>query len=306
MKLSGEQIAEEVLRLRLSQILVNEEYKAGKFKIPVHLAMGHEAVAVALNHVLEEGDRLVLSHRNIEFNLARLGKLRPVLDEYLLKPTGLAGGKLGSMNLVNPSRGIIYTSSILGNNFPVAAGLAMAEKVTERNGAVFVLGGDGSIEEGSFYENLLNAKTWGLGLIFIIENNEWSLGTHITERRCPIDIEKLAGSVGISYLQMKGNEVEKYIETFRSTRERALKEKTPICIEVMVKTLGDRHADDGRYINYHAGPSPVVDILKHAPLGGILRETEEDPVFVVQKEIGKEKLLEIGENIMKDLQKELA
>src|SRR3989344_108092 len=133
-EVTNEKIAEETLRLRLGQILINEEYKAGKFKIPVHLAMGHEAVAVALNHVLEEGDKLVLSHRNIEFNLARLGKLRPILDEYLLKPTGLAGGKLGSMNLINPARGIIYTSSILGNNFPVAAGIAMAEKVTERNG----------------------------------------------------------------------------------------------------------------------------------------------------------------------------
>ena len=107
---SDEKIAEEILRLRISQISINEEYKAGKFKIPVHLALGHEAIAVALNHIFQDGDKLILSHRNMAYNLVRLGKLRPILDEYFLKPTGLAGGKLGSMNLINPSRGIIYAS----------------------------------------------------------------------------------------------------------------------------------------------------------------------------------------------------
>jgi len=78
-----------MIRLRLSQILVNEEYKQGKFKIPVHLALGHEAIAVAVHHAMGDGDKLILSHRNIAYNLARLGSLRAVLDEYFLKPSGL-------------------------------------------------------------------------------------------------------------------------------------------------------------------------------------------------------------------------
>lgn len=305
MDISLEQIAEAFLRLRLSQILINEEYKRGEFKVPVHLAMGHEAIAVALNFILQEEDKLILSHRNIAYNLARLGSLRPILHEYLLKDSGLMGGRLGSMNLINPSRGIIYSSSILGNNFPVAVGIAMAHKLRNQPYVTFVLGGDGSIEEGSFYESLLNAKSWGTSLVFVIENNGWSLGTHILERRCSIDLEEFTNSLGIFYLKLGGNHSPEYIEALANVREKSLHENNPVCIEVLVKTLGDRRADDGRYINYHAGPSPVVDVLKHAPEAGILRENEEDPLFVMREELGREKFNQMSRKIMKELQEEI-
>ncbi len=297
---NDKKIAEEILRLRISQLLINEEYKAGKFKIPVHLALGHESVAVAMNHVLEDGDKLILPHRNAAYNLARLGKLRPILDEYLLKPTGLSGGKLGSMNVINPERGIIYSSSILGNNFPVSAGVAMAEKVKEKNSVVFVFGGDGSMEEGSFYESLVLAKTLGLRLVFMIENNEWSLGTSISERRCNIDLKQMAGSVNIPYFKLEGNHCHKYIEALKGVREEALRSNGPICIEVAVKTLGDRIADDGHFINYHAGPAPTVDTTKT-----ILKENEDDPVFVVKEEMGLEKFGRLKDELMVELQKEI-
>jgi len=303
-------IVEDVLRLRLGQIIVNEEYKAGKFKGPVHLALGHEAIAVALDHVVQESDKLVLSHRNMEYNLARLGKLRPVLEEYFLNPGGLAGGKLGSMNLINPARGIIYSSSILGNNFSVSAGIAMAEKISGRLGVTFVLGGDGSIEEGSFYESLTMMKTFGVSAIILIENNGWSLGTHISERRCPIDLEKLVSSISIPYMRLEGNKVQEYIDTLRVARERVVAEEVPICVEVIVKTLGDRRAlptpeyPEGKYINYHAGPTPAVDVAKHIP-GGVLQEDAEDPVFVIRQVIGNERLIELSNEIMKELQDEI-
>ena len=139
-------IAEDAIRIRLSQILINEDYKSGKFKIPIHLAFGHEAIAVSVSNVLREEDKLILSHRNMAYNLARIGRIRPVIDEYYLKETGLAAGKLGSMNLINPEKNIIYSSSILGNNFPVSTGIAMSEKIKNKNGVTFVLGGDGGIE----------------------------------------------------------------------------------------------------------------------------------------------------------------
>jgi TPP-dependent pyruvate/acetoin dehydrogenase alpha subunit len=188
----------------------------------------------------------------------------------------------------------------LGNNFPVAVGVAMAEKITGQRGVTFVLGGDSSIEEGSFYENLVMAKTFGVEIIFLIENNEWSLGTHISERRCPIDLQKMADSVGISFLKLEGNHVHEYTNELNSIRENVLRESSPACIEVMVKTLGDRIADDGHYINYHAGPALTVDTTKF-----MLKESEEDPVFVLKQEIGQEKLNEFAEKIMEELKNEI-
>ena len=69
--------------------------------------------------------------------------MKPILDEYLLMENGLMKGKLGSMNLINPNYGIVYTSSILGNNFSVASGVSLSQKIRKYDGITIVLGGDG-------------------------------------------------------------------------------------------------------------------------------------------------------------------
>lgn len=305
----NDKIIDELIRIRLSQVLINEEYKSGKFKIPVHLSLGHEAIAVAVSNVLENQDKLVLSHRNMAYNLARSGRLKPIMDEYLLNTAGLAGARLGSMNLINKDNNIIYTSSILGNNFPVATGIAMAEKLKGR-GVTFVLGGDGSIEEGSFYESLLMMKSIGLSVVVIIENNEWSLGTHISERRTPINLEALSGSLGIDYFRLEGNNIDDYLVALKNIKQQTVENCEPVCIEVILKTLGDRQNPpseeypEGKYINYHAGPSPTVDIAGNFN-GSILRDNSDDPLFVVCKMVGEQKFLEISGAILDELKNEL-
>lgn len=306
----NDNIIYELLRIRLSQVLINEEYKVGKFKIPIHLSFGHEAIAVAVSNILESHDKLILSHRNMAYNLARSGKIKPIMDEYYLNENGLAKGRLGSMNLMNRENNIIYSSSILGNNFPVSAGIAMAEKLKSKNGVTFALGGDGSMEEGSFYESLVMMKSIGLSVVVIIENNEWSLGTHITERRTPIDLEKLSESLGIEYLKLEGNDVDNYIAILKRVRYKVLENCEPVCIEVVLKTLGDRRNPptpeypDGKYINYHAGPSPTVDVTGKFH-GAILRENSDDPIFVLSEKIGNERFSEISKSILNELKCEL-
>lgn len=306
----NDMIGTELLRIRLSQILINEEYKVGKFKIPIHLAFGHEAIAVAISQVISPADKLILTHRNMAYNLARSGTVKSIMDEYHLRETGLAKGRLGSMNLINKEKNIIYTSSILGNNFPVSAGIAMAEKIRKTGAITFVLGGDGSMEEGALYESLVMMKRLALNNVVIIENNEWSLGTHISERREHIDLEKLSDAVGIEYYKLKGNHTEEYINTLQKLKQHSLDTSHPICIEVDVKTLGDRRNPptpeypEGKYINYHAGPSSTVDIAKHFPVA-ILKESEEDPIYVLSQEIGNEKIVKLSDKIMNDLKKEI-
>ena len=306
MNSNHKKIAHDVLWLRLAQMIVNEEYKAGKFKVPIHLALGHEAIAVAMNHFMQGEDKLILSHRNIAYNLARLGRLKPILDEYFLKSTGLAKGRLGSMNLVNPQRGIIYSSSILGNNFSVATGVAMAKKILPQNGLTIVLGGDGAIEEGTFHESLLMLKSLNLGSFVIIENNGWSMSTRINERRCHIDLEKLISSYGIEYEKLNGNDPFLYLEQLRKLRKLAL-DGMPVCIEVMVTTLGDwimksPENSQGKFVNYHAGPAPTIE-LKDWPLS--IKANEEDPIFVLNKYIGQSDLEEMSKEIHQEIKKEM-
>ncbi|MDE2588106.1 MAG: hypothetical protein KGL95_00345 [Patescibacteria group bacterium] len=302
-----EKIAQDIIWLRLAQMIVNDEYKAGKFKIPIHLSFGHEAIAVAISHLMESDDLLILSHRNIAYNLARLRLLRPILNEYYLRSDGLMGGRLGSMNLINPQKGIIYSSSILGNNFSVATGVSMAQKMLRPDRLTIVLGGDGSIEEGTFHESLIMFKTLNLNTIILIENNEWSMSTHINERRCPIDLEKLASSYDIKYMKLEGNDPYVYLENLRKLKNFALG-GMPVCVEVTVSTLGDWRMKTpefplGKFVNYHAGPAPDIE-LKNWPL--TLKTNQEDPIFVLNKYFNSSVLEEMAETMRGELNRELA
>lgn len=98
-------VAKDLIRVRFSQMIINEGIKIGEFKIPIHLGLGHEAIAVAVKTVMREEDQLVLMHRNIHYNIAKTEYLIPKIDEYLLKKEGLAKGRLGSMNLANEEEG---------------------------------------------------------------------------------------------------------------------------------------------------------------------------------------------------------
>ena len=160
-------IIEQLIWLRISQILVNERYKNGDFSIPIHLALGHESLAIAVNGSIKKKDCLFLTHSNIHYNLARVSTLRKVIDEYYLIDSGLANGRLGSMNLSNPVNNIAYSSSILGNNLPVATGYALGKKASNMNEVVFVVTGDGANEEGSFWESLEFSDYANFGNIFL-------------------------------------------------------------------------------------------------------------------------------------------
>ena len=282
------ELARSVIWLRLAQMAINERYKGKQFKVPIHLAFGHEAIAAAVCSALLDDDRLVLSHRNVHYNLLRAPSLRAVVDEYLLKEEGLARARHGSMNLANQAGGIAYTSSILGNNLPVAAGMAMANDVIGSPGVVFVVTGDGAMEEGAFYESLELLSTYRLRAVVLVEDNGWSLATRIQERRCPISLEHLARAFDAGYHRLTGNDPAAYLRKLQEVRTEVTELKRPALVEVQLSTLGDwrqvtpEHAE-GKYINYHAGPAPSVE-LKEWP---VLQEDDGDPVHVAAERWGR-------------------
>lgn len=292
-------LAREVIRIRLSQLLVNERYKKSEFAIPIHLALGHEAIAVAIAANMRKEDVLVVPHRNIHYNLSRIQTLKPLLDEYLLSPAGLAGGCLGSMNLANAKNGVVYTSSILANNMGVATGLAMAQQIRNSKGMVCVVTGDGAMEEGSFYEALEFFSSHRLACLVVVENNEWSLATTINERRCPIDLKKLCASFGLSFQSLSGNDVYEYAEHIAGLKQSITRQKKTACVEVHLSTLGHwrmKTVDfpEGKHINYHAGPSPSAS-LSNWP---ILSKSKEDPLHVLCRRFGEPRLKKIAGELL--------
>jgi pyruvate dehydrogenase E1 component alpha subunit len=299
-------LAEEVLRIRLSQLIVNEWNKQKKFKVPVHLALGHEAVAVGLSAAMEDGDRLLLTHRNVHYNLARQPSLRKEMDEYLLKPDGLGGGRYGAMNLQNPAGGVVYTSSILGNNLAVSTGVGLACQVLGNGAVTFVTTGDGAMEEGVFYETLLFLKTFGIAAVVLVENNEWSLATRIEERRCPIDLKAMAAALSMPHVALEGNDVVDYRDQLQALRRHVVAEKTPALVDARLWTLGDwrmvndQHPD-GKFINYHAGVAPTVELSEWPAI----QDGAEDPVSVLTQRFPRAELEETARRLAARLTEEL-
>ena len=298
-------LAEEIIRLRLSQMIVNEGFKAGRFKVPVHLAFGHEALAVAVSMAMRRDDKLVLTHRNIAYNMARVKPkprekaalvLKRFLHEYLLRPSGLQGGRFGSMNLFTPDFGIPYTSSILGNQFPVGCGFALGDQLLRKECVVFISGGDGGIEEGAFWESALMARSMRLPVIFLIENNEWSMHTKIDERRTPINLEKFSESLGLTFLSLKGNDPYEYQKRLSALREKVSRSRIAACVETTVRTLGDWYSapnaeyPEGKFVKYHTGASPST-VLSEWP---IMKEDKDDPLFVLKDFFGERRLKQVA------------
>jgi len=310
MKNKDLRIIKKIIWLRLAQILVNSRYKNGDFKVPIHLAMGHESIAVAVDFVVEKEDAMFLTHRNIHYNLIRMGTLREDLDEYYLRESGLASGHLGSMNLSNSDKNIVYSSSILGNNFGVGCGFALGNKITNPKGVVFIQTGDGAIEEGTFYESLIFLKSNNLPSIIIVENNDWSLGTQIHERRAAINLAKMADALEIDYLFLEENDPFKYRDSLHSVRINAITNNTPIMVEVRLTTLGywnliNKENPKGKFINYHAGPAPnLSDVCEKVyPL---IESSNIDPLFILQKYLPLSTLVDISDELLLQLQKEIS
>jgi pyruvate dehydrogenase E1 component alpha subunit len=277
-----------IIKSRFAQLIINERLKLKLFRIPVHLALGHESIAEALSSAMFEDDKLLCSHRNIHYQFARGAKLIDILEEFNLSKAGLATGKGGSMNLANPAGSIVYTSSILGNDLCVASGVALAKRIRQETGVVFVVTGDGAMEEGAFFETMENARSLDLPLIILVENNNWSLASCIEERRKPINLRQLATSMGVGYSLLEGNNPMAYRDFLTKTRERVCLQKRPEVVEVKLTTLGNwriptEEFPEGRFINYHAGAAPKVSLSG----GPILIFDATDPVFLISETLGE-------------------
>ena len=287
-------LIQELFRVRMTMLAINDNIRHKRFQIPIHLGLGHEAIAVAVSQSKHLRDCLVLSHRNMHYNVANQPDPKRIFDEYDLQHSGMGSGKYGSMNLIHPQKGLVYTSSILGNNLCVAAGIAKANHILEQQNqtepsVTIVVTGDGAMEEGAFYESLLMAKTSKVPMIVIVENNGWSMYTQIHERRFPIDVQGLATSMNIPYHQFAGNDVVAYANQFSQCRSEALEKQTPVVVEVMIHTLGDYWTEDkpdapSRIINYHHGLAPMIEQIHNV----VVEKGESDAVYVAWQKLSTE------------------
>ncbi len=139
-----------------------------------HVYVGQEAAAAGACAALYADDYVFTTHRNHGHVVAKGGDPGRVLAEIIGRSGGYLGGRGGTFHVAAPELGILHTSAIVGGSLPIAAGVAFAAKRSRRRAVTLAFFGDGSLEEGVFYETLNLAQLWKLPLLFYMENNSVS------------------------------------------------------------------------------------------------------------------------------------
>ena len=204
-------------KIRLVEERIALEYPKNEIRCPTHLSIGQEAVPSALSLFLKKKDLVVSTHRGHAHYLSKGGCLKKMIAELYGKSTGCSGGKGGSMHLIDKEVGFMGTSAIVGNSIPVGVGLGMSIKLKKEPFLACVYLGDGAIEEGSFYESLNFSVLKNLPVLFICENNLYSVYSPLSKRQPKgRKIEFLAKAIGANTAKGDGNNVFEAIDLLKN------------------------------------------------------------------------------------------
>lgn len=169
-----------------------------------HLSIGQEAVAVGTYAASKLGDAFITSYRDHGLMLACDSDPKVVMAELTGKETGCSKGKGGSMHIFDIEKRFFGGHGIVGAQVPIGTGIAFASKYQKKDDVVFTYFGDGAANQGQVYEAFNMASLWALPVIYIIENNEYAMGTSVQRSTLVPELYKRGESFGIKGKQVDG------------------------------------------------------------------------------------------------------
>jgi pyruvate dehydrogenase E1 component alpha subunit len=223
-------------------------YAQGKIGGFLHLYIGQEAIAVGGSAAMREGDYLITTYRDHGHALARGMTSRAAMAELFGKVTGCSRGMGGSMHMFDAPSGFLGGHGIVGGHLALAAGVAFKIKYQGESGICLGYMGEGATNIGGFHEALSLAALWKLPVVFIVENNEYSMGTPL-ERTLPVrDITLKASGYGMYSDRFHASDVFEVKERFEKAFEHARSGQGPALIEVLTyRYRGHSMSDPGKY-----------------------------------------------------------
>ena len=191
----------EMLRIRMIEEKIAELYPEQEMRCPVHLCIGQEAVAAGVCAHLARVDYVLSGHRSHGHYLAKGGDLKAMMAELYGRLTGCSGGKGGSMHLVDLSVGFLGATPIVGSTIPIAVGTALGSMMRGEPRVTVIFFGEGATEEGVFHESINFAALKQLPVVFVCENNLYSVYS-------PLSVRQPRGRE--VFLLARGHEVESH------------------------------------------------------------------------------------------------
>jgi pyruvate dehydrogenase E1 component alpha subunit len=200
-------LVESMLRIRRFEEKCAELYGQQKIRGFLHLYIGEEAVAAGAVPLLSSDDALVCTYREHGHALARGIPMRNVMAEMYGKREGCSRGRGGSMHIFDAPRRFYGGNAIVGGLLPMAAGLALADRMQSKRRVTAVFFGEGAVAEGAFHETMNLAALWQLPVLFCCENNLYAMGTRIDRSESQTDLTVKAASYGVKTLSVDGMDV---------------------------------------------------------------------------------------------------
>ncbi len=242
-----------MLRIRLVEEVLAERYAEQEMRCPMHLYIGQEAIATGVCTLLRLEDKVFSNHRAHGHYLAKGGSLNAMVAELYGRATGCCGGRGGSMHLIDLDVGFIGATPIVGGTVPLAVGAAWASALRQEGIVSVVFFGDGCFEEGVVHESMNFAALHKLPVLFICENNDFSVYTPRRLRQPDRPIYRIAEAHGLKAYAGDGNDLDGVLRLAARSIEDARAGEGPQFLELQTYRWREHCGPDfDNHLNYRS------------------------------------------------------
>ncbi len=238
----------EMLLIRRFEERAGQLYGMGLIGGFCHLYIGQEAVAVGVQANVKQGDQIITGYRDHGHMLAAGMDPREVMAELTGRIGGSSKGKGGSMHMFDVPTGFYGGHGIVGAQVSLGTGLAFANTYRGNDNVAFIYFGDGAANQGQVYESFNMAQLWKLPAIYLIENNQYAMGTSIERASSTTDLSQRGASFGIPGEQVDGMNVLEVRDAVARAVKRAREGGGPFILEVKTyRYRGHSMSDPAKY-----------------------------------------------------------
>ena len=243
-----EQLYEQMILIRRFEEKAGQLYGMGHIGGFCHLYIGQEAVVVGMQSMAEDGDSVVTSYRDHGHMLACGMDSNGVMAELTGRRNGYSRGKGGSMHMFSREKNFYGGHGIVAAQVPIGAGLAFAHKYKGDGGVNMAYLGDGAANQGQVYETFNMAALWKLPVVFVIENNQYGMGTSVARAAAGQDLADRGKAYGIPGLQVDGMDVLAVRAAAREALDHCRSGKGPYILEMKTyRYRGHSMSDPAKY-----------------------------------------------------------
>lgn len=253
-----------MVRIREFENECIELAKSNATRAAVHTYIGEEAIATGVCAHMTPQDYITSTHRGHGHCIAKGADLEKMFAELLGREGGYCKGKGGSMHIADLATGNLGANGIVGGGIPLAVGAALGLQLNQEGNFAVSFFGDGATNQGSFHEALNLASIWSLPVIFVCENNEYGISTHVSKSTNIINLASRAIAYGIKGEVVDGNNILDVYNEMAIAADHVKAGKGPVLLEMKTYRMsGHYFGDNQNYrtkddVNQWKGKDPIL------------------------------------------------